>query len=198
MPITKEQATVLKSVIDQDANLTGSNLKLKNIPDYDEFYDKYVEQFKQPSWDSSSRTWTLWNNRKNRAWAEIVNKSLLPENVVGACVIGGFALAAMAAGEKVQLIDLFEDGGDSHLSASIPLYDVGDNTKKALLQFTGMTFEELLKAQDINDRINAEDQYIYNEDKTAMITNPFYGKSEKQVLNARRKALKAHIDSITI
>jgi hypothetical protein len=193
MPITQAQYDILEPIVDADANLVGANLELANVPDYDDFSKEYGDKFKRPSYDSSNLSWSRWENRKSRMWGEIVNKSLLPDNIIGACVIGGFTLAALKAGAPVMLSDLFKLDGQA--SSSIPLDEVKQRTQKALRQFTGMNFDELRECQRINDSTNGEDQYIYNE-RNAMVINHLYRKSKSEVLAARRAALKAYLHSI--
>lgn len=198
MPITAAQAEVLKQYVDEDANLAGANLQLKDIPDYRAFEEEYEAKFKKPSYRASNLTWTRYWNRKDRMWLEVVNKSLLPENIVGACVIGGLTMAALKAGFKVQLSDLLAVGGTSILDSTIPLDDVGKKTKKVLQEFTGLSFEELLEMQRINDLHEPETSQYWDEKKEEYVENPVYGKSEEECTIARRTALKAYLDSITV
>lgn len=199
MPITKDQADVLKGIIDQDANLASANLRLNDVPDYDQFVIDYETKFKKPDLRKASPlAWTRYWMRQDRHWFELVNKSLLPENVTGACVIGGFTLAALKAGFPVQLSDLLANGGKKSADSGISIAEVGKKTQKVLKEFTGMNFEELVTMQGINDMYNPDSREVYDMLQKNNITNRFYRKDESVITTARRKALKAYIDSITI
>lgn len=207
MPITKAQGEILKALVDEDANLVGANLQLKDVPDYYDFMRKWDIENPAPADDADWEVWDAHNDTRNAAWGEAVNKALLPENITGACVIGGFAIAALKSGAPITLRELAGRGNESNLRELGTAFETGIGSlgydiKNELMNFTGMSFDELYTCQRINDSTKVDNAYYseYGENGSwaGDIDNPIYGKTPEEATIHRRERLKEFIDSISI
>lgn len=200
MPITKAQADILKALVDEDANLAGANLKLEAVPNYHEFVYEWTQQHPEPNYTSDGwEAWEEWKTSQDAAWIEEVNGSLLPEKVIGACVIGGFAIAALKAGHPIKLYELTGNTRPTDLEFSVGLGSLNYDLRVELEKFTGMTYEELYQCQRVNDTVRSDAAHYFSlEADYRDVENPVYGKSEEEVTAHRRERLKSYIDSITI
>lgn len=93
--LTKEQADRVKEIIDGDANLASAYLKVKDI-NYIDFANDWEEKNPLPEDIYEYRAVNNWHLKKQEDWEEYINSKLLPENVLGACVIGGLAISLIA------------------------------------------------------------------------------------------------------
>lgn len=217
MPITAEQAVFLKKMVSEDANLNGYNLKLKEVPDYYEWLGGYETQFPEPSvpivsestneeWMEYTKKTRDWEFTRDSAWLEAVNQSILPENVEGACVIGGFTIAALKAGWDVRLIDLIPSGKTRYLKSEedfrnalgAGMYSLPTKTSELLSEFTGLSFEELTVLQSTNDAFSSVALFWTNPTTGKDEKNPYTGKPDWIITRARRIALKKKIDSFVV
>lgn len=154
--LTTEQAERIKAIIDQDASLVYAYLDVKGLSYNDriEWDSKYEESTPKPHFYNDQFTsvtppWVDWHRTKNNAWAEHVNATLLPDNVIGACVIGGLTLAACSLNPehtKSFMAEMFSQNctGIGQLN----------NISNLLFDEFGLTRKMLLQLQHINDHIH--------------------------------------------
>lgn len=142
--LTPEQGEKIKGIINNDANLIEAYLKIKDL-DYEDW--SMVYEMKHPSpkhWDR------MYSVRRDVAWQEEVNKKLLPENVVGACVVGGFFLALLAEQpEKKAFLPSIWQNNESRVE------DLPSELVVLLIDEYGLNLGMLETLQSIND-VNRE------------------------------------------
>lgn len=76
--------------------MIGQYLEVKGLTkdDLGDFCASFKVDNPEPPGSPSSPEHDHWSRAREVAWAEVVNQRLLPENVVGACVVGGLFMAA--------------------------------------------------------------------------------------------------------
>jgi hypothetical protein len=149
--LSTEQGDRIKGIIDEDANLVGKYLEIRGCGDED--YAKFSTGFEAATPPAERDDDAYWF-KLDRAWAEHVNARLLPENVVGACVVGGLFMAAfdgMPDKGAGLLPDLFERN-ESYVG------DIDYDIIARLYEEFGLTKEMLGELQDINDKIDGTDE----------------------------------------
>jgi hypothetical protein len=166
---------------------------LNKVPDYEEFCDKFAGEFPAPGWEATSKEYEDWDAALNAAWDEVVNQALLGENITGACVIGGFALAALKAGQEVPMMMLFTD--NRHFNTAFSISSMNNELVSILLGFTNLTFDDLYTCQRINDSTNPTVQQLWNYTKEGYEDNPAFGKTAEDATVLRRTLLKEFIQS---
>lgn len=163
--LTPEQGEKIKGIINNDANLIEAYLKIKDL-DYEDW--SMVYEMKHPSpkhWDR------MYSVRRDIAWQEEVNKKLLPENVLGACVIGGLAISLIAKyPERNLLRELYNSNARG--IQNVHLHEVS-----------------VLLEEEFGLTMNMQRELQYTNDNVV-------GKSEVYTLE-RRENLKKLIDSWT-
>lgn len=180
--ITQEQADKIKEIIDSDANLVSQYFKVKGLPNYDKFNDvAYKQAFPKgiPNTAEGVAVYNEWLQKTDNAYYELVNQKLLGSYVVGACVIGGLAIAMAKANQDIDLFNLWEDNNDGY-------EDLSGEVQHALETYFGLPMEALDALQHINDEHN-RDNLIAKKLATKRTT-------QEQITDMRRTALKAQVD----
>lgn len=137
--LTEEQATRIKDVIDKDANLVGAYLAIKGCgeADYERFQAEYKARDPFPDTLDEQNKWWL---DLDEEWEDHVNECLIPDNVIGACVVGGLYLTT-----TYDITPLWTSNEDC------PVEELPDDVLRALEDEFGLTTAMLAELQCIND-----------------------------------------------
>ena len=141
MPISLKQAERIKAIIDNDANIVSEYLQVKGL-DYAAFESKFSAEYKQRTGlGNDFAAYDAFLDELEDAWANEIGDKLTPENITGACVIGGLAIAASPL---ISLTKLWETNAESINNL--------DELADALRDYYGLNYEELYDLQEINDK----------------------------------------------